>query len=81
MSADLRPVEDRPRAGSIVRFRSAPDGPTYYVKDVWNRHRPLRTIAAITSTRETIASGQPFKHADTYLSRALVVVRHTKPVR
>jgi hypothetical protein len=75
---DTRPVEQRPRAGSIVRFKSDPEGPTYYVRDVWNRHRPTRTIAAITPSRESL--GDPrCKAATTYRSVALVVVRHTKP--
>lgn len=78
MTARRRP-EDIPRDGSIVRFRSEPDGPTYYVKAGWFRHRPTRWIVAITPTRES--AGDPrLRRPGTYLGGAFDVVRHTKPL-
>ena len=74
-----RTPEQMPRAGSIVRFRSEPDGPTYYVKDAWFRHRPLRWIVAITPTRES-AGRTDLRRPGTYKGGAFDVVRHTKPL-
>jgi hypothetical protein len=81
MIDNKRPINERPRAGSIVRFTSEPDGPLYYVKAVWDRsNHGRRTVAALALAQGTDETDPRIKRLGTYRSVLLTVVRHTKPV-